>query len=35
MNSNISGDEEQLIKYTHEFFRGMNNVVSAGFNIGF
>lgn len=35
MNSNITGDEEQVTKYTPEFFRGMNNVVSAGFNIGF
>jgi hypothetical protein len=35
MNSNITGDEEQLIKYTPEFFRGLNNVVSAGFNLGF
>jgi hypothetical protein len=35
MNSNITGDEEQLIKYTPEFFRGLNNVISVGFNLGF
>jgi len=35
INSNITGDEEQINKYTPEFFRGMNNIVSAGFNIGF
>jgi hypothetical protein len=35
MNSNITGDEEQVIKYTPEYFRGQNNIISAGFNIGF
>ncbi len=35
INSNITGDEEQVNRYTPEFFRGMNNIVSAGFNIGF
>jgi len=35
LNSDISGDEEQVIKYTPEFFRGNHNSISAGFNIGF
>jgi hypothetical protein len=35
MNSNITGEEDQVIKYTPEFFRGQNNIISAGFNIGF
>ena len=33
--SDISGDEEQLKKYTPEYFRGIHNTVSAGFNLGF
>jgi len=34
-SSDISGDEEQVNKYTPEFFRGKTNTISAGFNIGF
>jgi hypothetical protein len=33
--SDISGDEEQVNKYTPEYFRGIHNTVSAGFNLGF
>ena len=33
--SDITGDEEQVNYYTPEFFRGKQNTISAGFNIGF
>jgi len=33
--SDITGEEEQIIKYTPEFFRGKTSTISAGFNIGF
>jgi hypothetical protein len=33
--SDISGDEEQVEKYTPEFFRGNLTTISAGFNFGF
>ena len=33
--SDISGNEEQVKKYTPEFFRGQQNTISAGFNLGF
>lgn len=35
INSDISGDQDQVELYTPEFFRGQNNTISAGFNIGF
>ncbi|RLD56394.1 MAG: hypothetical protein DRJ05_11395, partial [Bacteroidetes bacterium] len=35
INSDISGDEEQVKKHTPEFFRGQQNTISAGFNFGF
>ncbi len=33
--SDVSGDEEQVNKYTPEYFRGKHNTISAGFNLGF
>ena len=33
--SDITGDDEQIIKYTPEFFREQQNTISAGFNLGF
>ncbi|MCD4732042.1 MAG: hypothetical protein K8R74_15655 [Bacteroidales bacterium] len=33
--SDISGDEEQVVKYTPDFFRGDLTTISTGFNIGF
>ncbi len=33
--SDVSGDEEQVKKYTPEYFRGVHNTISAGFNLGF
>jgi hypothetical protein len=35
LNSDISGDQDKVDLYTAEFFRGQNNTISAGFNIGF
>ncbi|MBN2174667.1 MAG: hypothetical protein JW731_11075 [Bacteroidales bacterium] len=35
ISADITGDEEQVIKYTPEFFRGKTNTISAGFNVGF
>ena len=35
INSDISGDEDQVKKYTPEFFRGQQNTFSVGFNFGF
>jgi len=33
--SDISGDEDMVERYTPEFFRGKNNTISFGFNVGF
>jgi hypothetical protein len=33
--SDISGEEEQIEKYTPEFYHGKTNTISAGFNLGF
>ncbi len=35
ISSDISGDEDQVKKYTPEFFRGQQNTISTGFNFGF
>lgn len=35
LSSNISGDQDKVELYTPEFFRGKNNTISVGFNIGF
>ena len=35
INSDISGDADQVKKYTPEFFRGQQNTFSVGFNFGF
>ncbi|MCB2219462.1 MAG: hypothetical protein KQI35_03630 [Bacteroidetes bacterium] len=33
--SDITGDEEQVELYTPAFYRGQNNTISVGFNLGF
>ncbi|MCB0806647.1 MAG: hypothetical protein KDC05_12680 [Bacteroidales bacterium] len=35
MIGNVSGDEDAVMQYTPEFFRGETNIISGGFNIGF